>query len=97
MQSLYSIDMSDHRSKLLSAEDVEEAFLIIPVKRDLGTYIAQIYPESSQKLMFLSNDVADPWHAPVAVFQRCVGQMEQLLNQILPYLRTGNEEKKELY
>ena len=87
MRDFYGIDMNSHRSKLLTAEDVNNAFLIIPVRRDLGSMIAHLYPESRTKLQFFRQNVADPWHQPVEVFRKCAEMMDDMLDDIVAILK----------
>eukprot|EP01038_Epipyxis_sp_PR26KG_P014734 gene14734-19803_t len=83
----YNLDLTSHRSKLLCEQDVNESLMIIPVKRELGRYISQLYPQSSIKLHFLSQDIQDPWHQPIDVYRKCAKQIDNLQQQeILPLL-----------
>lgn len=75
--------MAGHRSQLLSAEDVSQAFLVIPVKRELGEYIKQLYPTAGTKLKVLSMDVMDPWRQPYPVYQHCARTVDGLLSEVL--------------
>jgi protein-tyrosine-phosphatase len=83
MMNEYGIDTSSHRSKLLSAEDVEQAYLIIPVKRDLGVYIKQAHPAAATKLKYLSKDVMDPWRQPYSVYLNCAHMVDSLVTEVL--------------
>ena len=79
----YGVNMEAHRSKLLSADDAAEAFLIIPVKRDLGIFIKSQFPQFSSKVAFLDEDVADPWRQPYPVYAACARQVDGLLASVL--------------
>jgi protein-tyrosine-phosphatase len=83
MMNEYGIDTSAHRSKLLSAEDVDQAYLIIPVKRDLGHYINQAHPAAATKLKFLSKDVMDPWRQPYPVYLNCAHMVDALVAEVM--------------
>ena len=82
MREDYGIDMTAHRSKMLSLSDVADAFLIVPVTRSLGSYIAQ-FPSASGKILYLSRDISDPWRAPVAVFRDCAKLILSLLPEVI--------------
>lgn len=81
--------MEGHRSKLLTVEDVAQAFLIIPVKRDLGTFIKSQFPQFSSKVAFLDEDVADPWRQPYPVYAACARQVDRLLSSVLTKLTSS--------
>jgi len=87
MREYYGIDMSQHRSKLLSKEDVEKAFMIVPVKRDLGGYISHLHHGSELKVTYFAEDISDPWQMPVDVFRACAEKICILLDELL--IRTG--------
>ncbi len=88
----YNIDTSAHRSQLLSAEDVEQAYLIIPVKKDLGGYIKQLHPVSSNKLKYLSRDIMDPWRQPYPVYLNCAHMVDALVAEVLADIAAQEEE-----
>jgi len=90
MRENYGVDMLGHRSRLLSDSDAAEADVIIPVKRDLGQYIAQSRPSAQNKLLFFQNDVQDPWRQPVSVFRNCAQQISSEIDLILPSIRELN-------
>lgn len=79
----YGINMADHRSKLLSTEDVDKAYLIIPVKRELGEHIKQLYPAAETKIKTLSTDVMDPWRQPYPVYFQCAKIVDRLVAEVL--------------
>jgi len=83
MKQEYGIDTSHHKSKLLTKTEVLEADIIIPVKKSLGSYIANIHPESVQKLHNFSTDIEDPWRQPYNVYQHCARQIDQLVAEVL--------------
>ena len=82
MREDYGIDMTAHRSKMLSPSDVAEAFLLVPVTRSLGSYIAE-FPGATGKVFFLSRDISDPWRAPVSVFRDCAKLITSLLPEVM--------------
>jgi protein-tyrosine-phosphatase len=89
MEKYYGVDMTGHRSKLLSAEDVQNAYAIIPVKRGLRDDIIHYFPESKDKFIHFQEDIEDPWHQPVSVFKSCAAMMEKqfptIFNQLTNY------------
>ncbi|KAJ1422862.1 phosphotyrosine protein phosphatase I superfamily [Ochromonadaceae sp. CCMP2298] len=83
MQKEYGIDTSAHRSRLLSAQDVQRAWMIVPVKRDLGAHLADAFPSAIPKIRPLQADVADPWRQPYEVYAQCAGRVVLLLQELL--------------
>jgi protein-tyrosine-phosphatase len=83
MKEDYSIDMQNHRSRLLIKEDIAKAFAIIPVKKDLGSFIASQFPNALEKMKYFANDISDPWHAPINVYRQCAFTINTLLDEIL--------------
>jgi len=84
----YGINTSGHRSNLLSADDVEQAYLIIPVKRELGEYIKRSHPKYASKVKYLAQDVTDPWRQPYAVYAKCALLIETLITTVLAEITT---------
>ena len=86
MRDEFGISMDDHRSKLLSEADIQEATMIVPVKRDLGRYIEKMFPEAIGKLMYFEKDIEDPWKMPLDVFHACAMDMSKQLEEIFQTL-----------
>lgn len=83
--------MSAHRSTLLTQKDLDEADFIIPVKRDLGAYIFQTFNVKKDKVLFLRNDIPDPWHQPVAVYRHCANSIDSMLDTVVEVLMKRKE------
>jgi protein-tyrosine-phosphatase len=83
MHDTYNVDMTCHRSKLLSQSDVDSAAYIIPVKRDLGRYISNDFSNAKDKIVNFSKDIPDPWHQPVEVFRHCAANIDKMLDEII--------------
>jgi protein-tyrosine-phosphatase len=98
MRDSYNCSMDSHRSTLLTDADVTAATMIIPVKRDLGKFVSTTFQHSGAKIFNLSEDIQDPWHAPVSVFRSCVQQIDRLLPEVLPELvlrQSQDQEQKQ--
>ena len=89
------IDMSAHRSRLLSpeqGEDVDRIVCMTAAHRDL---IARSFPGLAPKLKvlrqyatLLPEDLADPYGGSRADYERCAAQIEEALSR-LPLAKTG--------
>lgn len=78
MKELYDIDMSPHRSKMLSEGDLWEADCIIGMTRGHVNAIYETHPAAQQnkdKLLFFPEDVPDPWHQPEHIYKRCAQKL----------------------
>ncbi len=75
--------MSEHRSALITANDVEEAFCIIPVTKSLGRELTQVFPAHANKILYLGEDIRDPWHASVQVYKNCADGTNEMLDVLL--------------
>ena len=89
LKNEYGISMENHRSRLLSSEDVDRANLIIPVKKELGNLIQQLYPSAANKLKFFARDVPDPWHQPYEVYAHCARMVDALVQQTFEQVTTA--------
>lgn len=90
----YRINMESHRSKLLNDKDVENAFMIVPVKRDLGVHISNEFKGANAKVVNLAENISDPWHQPVNVFRGCAKQIYFLLSELLERTKVINKSLK---
>ncbi len=91
MRDNYQLDLSQHRSKLLTTKDIENAYIIVPVKTSLAQVVAQAYPDSISKIRLLANDIPDPWHQPVSVFRACANQIDLMLEHLIKALLCNKE------
>jgi protein-tyrosine-phosphatase len=83
LKSDYGLDLSSHRSQLLSQSDVDAAHFIVPVKRNLCAHIQQTFTDAGPKLRYLSKDIPDPWHQPVEIFRQCALTINECLDEFL--------------
>lgn len=83
MREDFGIDMTAHRSRLLTQEDVDNAFAIVPVKRSLDYDIQVMFSGAGGKLQHMSADIPDPWHQPVPVFRACASNISSMLGPFL--------------
>ena len=79
----FSLDLSQHRSALLTATEVDSATLIVGVTRSHVAAVLDRFPSSKGKVFALTRDVPDPWHQPVHVYRQCAHTMKPLVYEIL--------------
>jgi protein-tyrosine-phosphatase len=70
----------------LTQQDVESAFLIVPVKKSLAFSMTTFFPNAATKIGLLPNDVPDPWHQSVAVFADCANNIDRMLDDLIQAL-----------
>ena len=63
------LDLGNHRSVMLSSQDVNDAHLMIGVTKSHVRSIIEKYPTATLKVDSFSSDVPDPWHSPIEVYK----------------------------
>ena len=82
----FALDLQNHRSAMLSSQDIKDAHIIIGVTQSHMRVINQKYPESAGKVHSLRADVSDPWHASLDTYKQCAHQMKPLVYEALDSL-----------
>ena len=82
MKSEYNIDISGHRSAMLTQKDVDEATFIVGVSQSHCRYILQNYDRAREKCVSLQTDIPDPWHQGITVFSRCAKTINECIPKI---------------
>jgi protein-tyrosine-phosphatase len=81
------IDISGYRSRQLTRELIEEADLILTMKKEYKDEIVSRYPKSKHKVFTLKEfagetedlDVADPYGEGIKAYERCAKEIKQTL------------------
>ncbi|HHY79002.1 MAG TPA: ribose 5-phosphate isomerase B [Thermoanaerobacter sp.] len=85
----YNIDISNHRSKSLRRQDLEEADLILAMSNSHKQSILSKYPEYSNKVFTikefvgLEGEVKDPYGMPIEVYRETARELEDLISKII--------------
>ena len=79
----FSLDLSSHRSSMLTLQEVNDAKIIIGVTELHVEMILRMFPSSEGKLHSFDSDVSDPWHAPLEEYRACANEMMPLVYQKL--------------
>jgi protein-tyrosine-phosphatase len=82
----YQIDLSKHRSKLLTHEMCEEADYIVCVSMGHRDKVLELFPrikDMKGSLCTLSRDVPDPWHMDYDTYMENVALMEELVSEFM--------------
>ena len=84
------IDISDHRSHDLTAEDVEKADLILTMERGQAEAIRVEFPQHAHQVHLLSEvagrqyDIRDPAGGPLYEYRQCADEIERLIEEGYP-------------
>jgi protein-tyrosine phosphatase len=81
------LDLNDHTSQQLNYQFARDADLLLTLSNSHRRAIIGEWPEFEDKTFVLDpdgGDVADPFGAPVEVYQACAQQIDALLEQRLP-------------
>lgn len=85
----YNIDISNHRSKSLRRQDLEEADLILAMSNSHKQSILSKYPEYSNKVFTikefvgLEGEVEDPYGMPIEVYRETARELEDLISKVI--------------
>lgn len=88
MREIYGLDISKHRSKLLSAEDVHDAKWLIGVSKSHAYAVQRMFRDvDSSKLLSFNRDISDPWHSDRKTYEKCAvmikGAIDATLSELL--------------
>ena len=95
------LDLTAHRSRRLNQQMVERVDLIISMTENHKARIAQLYPESEEKLLCLKDiggdDIPDPFGSQLETYINVAYDIKDSLEEIRDFLTafTGKEEAKE--
>ncbi len=98
-----SIDISNHKSRQLTKEMIENANLIIAMTNNHKRAIISMSNNAIDKTFTLTeysyddtrkhNDIMDPFGAPVHEYEKCLMEIKNALNIILEKLIENSEEE----
>uniref|UniRef100_A0A6U4NPW2 acid phosphatase n=1 Tax=Hemiselmis andersenii TaxID=464988 RepID=A0A6U4NPW2_HEMAN len=71
----HGVHMASHRSRLLSASDLEAAKYIFCVTERHKAWIGQVAPEVAGRVETMGKDIPDPWHQEESVYNKCADRI----------------------
>lgn len=86
MKDIYDIDISRHRSTLLTEDDVLKATYVIGVSKAHTAAISRLFSGCEAKLLALNRDIPDPWHADRRVYEQCAAAIQSCVSDTLATL-----------
>lgn len=84
----YGMDISTHRSRQLTREDLEKAGLVLVMTKAHKDIISSTFPEFCDKVFTLAEyvgaieDVADPFGGDLEAYRKCAAQLDRLTGMI---------------
>lgn len=97
----WGIDISYHKSKRVTQQDVDSAFLILTMTREHKRALLQLFPEAEDKVYTLkefayddcesmnnmSIDITDPYGMNEEVYRKCAIEIRQAIYKVLEKLK----------
>lgn len=88
------LDLSNHRSKLITEEMIDRAKLILTMTQSHLDQLVEIYPKSKHKVYpfrhFMDEsitNVSDPFGGNYSDYERCAQSIEEAIPSIIKYLK----------
>lgn len=100
--SFFGIDISQHRTRMLEDNLVQDADLIITMTRSQSRQLKEQYPTKHTDIFILTefagsglSDVEDPYGAGIKVYIRTAEQIQELVKEVLNRLRLQKQAMEE--
>ena len=83
---LRGIDLSRHRSRIVTAEIMEKADLILTMERNHKEALVTEFPQKENQIFSLaemvdqSNDIADPMQQPIEAFVKIADELDGIID-----------------
>ena len=87
MKDGWGLDISGHRAKRVSEQDLADAFVVIAMTAGHKSHLNALFPEFAGKIHAVSEiceegcDIEDPFGASLDVYLECARQIEQFLDK----------------
>ena len=82
LDELYSIDLSSHRSKLVSRELLDNADVIFAMSENHALPIRAL-PQYKDKLKVANPAISDPYMQSIEVYKACAAEIYSQINALL--------------
>ncbi len=97
MKKKYGIDISKHMPKQITAEDVENADLVLCMTASHLHHIAYFAHNSNdlkkiytlRGYLELPGDISDPYGAGKEVYEKCADELERMIDKVIEKLEFG--------
>lgn len=78
----FNINIANHRSRLLTDNDVITAHKIIGITKSHMHAINYDFPNAINKCYSMPIDIPDPWHQSIQTYNRCINLMNDSMTQV---------------
>lgn len=86
LQRRFGIDLSEHRSRQLCADDMEAADIVLVMTKAHRSFVIKNYPQHAGKVScvcgyagFNHEDISDPYGKPLSEYINCAEQLERCI------------------
>ena len=97
----WNIDISYHKAKRISPEDVDSAFMIFTMTREHKKVLLKLFPEAEEKVYTLkefayegfedmsnrSTDISDPYGGDENVYKECAIEIRDAIDKVIEKLK----------
>ena len=86
MKKKYHLDLSRHRSQLLTETMCLEADYVVCVASGMAFAVTEKFPRMKERegvLTVFTGDVQDPWHMPYDTYMENITQIEEMTRKFL--------------
>jgi protein-tyrosine-phosphatase len=80
------IDLSQHRSRIITVDIIDEADLILTMERNHTEALVTEFPQKENQIFMLaemvdqSNDIADPMQQPIEAFVKTADELDGIID-----------------
>lgn len=105
LRKKWGIDLSGHRARQITPDEVIQADLILTMTQSHKSKVAALFPEAEGKIFTLKEytlnadkegkieylDIGDPFGAPEHVYERCAEEIEEALKLLVEILKRDRQ------
>lgn len=92
----WEVDLTGHRARLLDAELVDKADLILTMTQDHKRHILERFPRAAGKVFTLAEyaapgegDIPDPIGHPLEAYRACAARLKELIEKALDRVKNN--------
>lgn len=83
VKELYSIDLSNHRSKQVSDKLVEDADTIFTMSESHAKALMYYFPDCSDKIVCAAPEISDPYMSNLEVYKLCASELYEHISALI--------------
>lgn len=78
----YGIDISEHKAKQISPEDIINADKIYAMTTRHAAILKEIFPEKADNIFILGNGIPDPFGGDEELYLKCAEEIKKFVSEI---------------